>query len=431
MKKIYPFLLMLLVAVMSTQTALADIGGKIPGGTWSYDSSSGVLIVSADSIPDYETTKYTKDSPLFPPAKLVPKGINSNHPFYITTAPWGALANQATTINLKNVKKIGENAFAGMFMVQKVQGPTYFDNIIVEDYAFYCCYQLSGVSFFYVITHLGKKAFAYTAVNQAIFEKLESYGETPFYGCWNMWRRETENLTVVNFMPEPSVIISPMAKSKNSGKFCGSHKDQHVFLTLVPYSQKDQWGKINYSESEHFCPGFTSWVSSSSFFVQYYWYLRNSTEIVVNGMNYWRLEKEDFSNLLTNGKNEDIKTIRMIGVRGIEKETFNNFTKLEEVIIEDDALDKIGEGAFENCESLRSISSTRSVTELGNRAFYRCENLRYIDLSACQTLGDRALAYTGLKSVRFVALKTIETKDADEFAGCSNLEHVYIYTPPP
>lgn len=147
-------------------------------------------------------------------------------------------------------------------------------------------------------------------------------------------------------------------------------------------------------------------------------------------MNYWRLEKEDFSNLLTNGKNEDIKTIRMIGVKGIEKETFNNFTKLEEVIIEDDALDKIGEGAFENCESLRSISSTRSVTELGNRAFYRCENLRYLDLSSCQTLGDRALAYTGLTSVRFVALKTIETKDADEFAGCSNLEHVYIYNTP-
>lgn len=285
--------------------------------------------------------------------------------------------------------------------------------------------------YFSSVCHLGNRAFAYTAVSQAIFEKLESYGETPFYGCWNMWHRQTENVTVVNFMPEPSVIIDTDTKPKGSGKFCGSRKDQHVFLTLVPYRQKDQWGKIDYSESEHFCPGFTSWTSSSSFFVQYYWYLRNSTEIVVNGMNYWRLEKEDFSNLLTNGKNEDIKTIRMIGVKGIEKETFNNFTKLEEVIIEDDALDKIGEGAFENCESLRSISSTRSVTELGNRAFYRCENLRYLDLSSCQTLGDRALAYTGLTSVRFVALKTIETKDADEFAGCSNLEHVYIYNTPP
>ncbi len=430
MKKIYPFLLMLLLAAVSTQTALADIGGKIPGGTWSFDSASGVLTVSADSIPDYETTKYTKDSPLFPPAKLVPDGINANHPFHITSAPWGALANQATAIELKNVKKIGKNAFAGMYMVQTVIGPTYFDRLVVEDYAFYCCFSLSGM-YFSSVCHLGNRAFAYTAVSQAIFEKLESYGETPFYGCWNMWHRQTENVTVVNFMPEPSVIIDTDTKPKGSGKFCGSRKDQHVFLTLVPYRQKDQWGKIDYSESEHFCPGFTSWTSSSSFFVQYYWYLRNSTEIVVNGMNYWRLEKEDFSNLLTNGKNEDIKTIRMIGVKGIEKETFNNFTKLEEVIIEDDALDKIGEGAFENCESLRSISSTRSVTELGNRAFYRCENLRYLDLSSCQTLGDRALAYTGLTSVRFVALKTIETKDADEFAGCSNLEHVYIYNTPP
>ncbi len=145
-------------------------------------------------------------------------------------------------------------------------------------------------------------------------------------------------------------------------------------------------------------------------------------------MNYWRLEKEDFSNLLTNGKNEDIKTIRMIGVKGIEKGTFSNFTKLEEVIIEDDALEEIGEGAFENCESLRSISSTRSVTELGNRAFYRCKNLKYLDLSACQTLGDRALYYSGLKSVRFVALKTIE---ADALEGCANLEHFYIYNTPP
>lgn len=125
MKKIYPFLLMLLLAAVSTQTALADIGGKIPGGTWSFDSASGVLTVSADSIPDYETTKYTKDSPLFPPAKLVPDGINANHPFHITSAPWGALANQATAIELKNVKKIGKNAFAGMYMVQTVIGPTY------------------------------------------------------------------------------------------------------------------------------------------------------------------------------------------------------------------------------------------------------------------------------------------------------------------
>jgi hypothetical protein len=54
----------------------------------------------------------------------------------------------------------------------------------------------------------------------------------------------------------------------------------------------------------------------------------------------------------------------------------------------------IGNGAFQNCYSLTSVTIPSSVTSIGNFVFYNCSSLTSVTLSRRTQVGDRAIPGT-------------------------------------
>ena len=68
----------------------------------------------------------------------------------------------------------------------------------------------------------------------------------------------------------------------------------------------------------------------------------------------------------------------------------------------------IGEGAFEFCRSLTSVTLGENTTAIPTRAFNLCINLSTIDLSGVVSIGDNAFCETTLKEVDLTSATTIE-----------------------
>lgn len=107
-----------------------------------------------------------------------------------------------------------------------------------------------------------------------------------------------------------------------------------------------------------------------------------------------------------------------------------NFTAAEIVIpdtYKDLPVTRIGDGVFEGCTELTSVTIPASVTSIGEKAFYGCTSLADVTLPQSSTrvvLGDRAFAKTAITQV---TLNSVELGES-VFAGCTSLNTVYIHT---
>ena len=86
----------------------------------------------------------------------------------------------------------------------------------------------------------------------------------------------------------------------------------------------------------------------------------------------------------------------------------------------------IGDGAFENCTNLTSITIPASVTSIGNSAFDGCTNLTNITIGASVTSIGKWAFYqcTNLSSITIPASVTSIGNGA--FYGCTNLTDITI-----
>ena len=97
-------------------------------------------------------------------------------------------------------------------------------------------------------------------------------------------------------------------------------------------------------------------------------------------------------------------------------------------------LETIGQGAFELCTSLESISLPSEVKTIGTYAFNACYALKYADLSQCIKLTTLPLAaFNDNKSLEVVNLPaSLTTVNNSAFSNCTKLQNISVaaVTPP-
>lgn len=111
----------------------------------------------------------------------------------------------------------------------------------------------------------------------------------------------------------------------------------------------------------------------------------------------------------------------------IDSRKFEGFTNLTSVTFaENSQLTTIGEFAFYQCTSLKSIDIPDSVTIIGEQAFNSCSSLESVEISenATQLLESTFFQCTSLKSV--IIPDSVTTVGMSVFSGCTNLESVKI-----
>ena len=87
---------------------------------------------------------------------------------------------------------------------------------------------------------------------------------------------------------------------------------------------------------------------------------------------------------------------------------------------------RIGDGAFEDCTGLTSVTLGNSVTSIGDVAFYDCSGLTSITIpDSVTSIGDSAfLECTGLTSITIP--NSVESIGHDAFLGCTSLTSINV-----
>ena len=110
----------------------------------------------------------------------------------------------------------------------------------------------------------------------------------------------------------------------------------------------------------------------------------------------------------------------------------NTYKDGQGVLVFDDVVTSIGDGAFSDCTSLKSITIGNGVTSIGNSAFYECSRLTSITIpdSVTSIGGSAFYDCEGLTSVTIPDSVTSIGNSA--FSDCSSLKEVYCKptTPP-
>ncbi len=104
---------------------------------------------------------------------------------------------------------------------------------------------------------------------------------------------------------------------------------------------------------------------------------------------------------------------------------FTNNEKIISAVIED-GVTSIGELAFKECTTLKSIFIPDSITSIGESAFWRCTNLTNIAIpDSVTSLGNSVFIYcSNLTSVKLS--NSITNIGANMFNACLKLQHVFI-----
>ena len=126
---------------------------------------------------------------------------------------------------------------------------------------------------------------------------------------------------------------------------------------------------------------------------------------------------------------EVLKTVTRVrfdpSIRSIPPHTFDGCRDLIEIEL-NETLHTIGQCAFLNCTSLRSIKIPPNVTSIENHAFEGCTSLSVVELSeALITIGERAF-FDCLSLTTIKIPPNVTTIDVQAFDGCFKLREVQL-----
>ena len=105
--------------------------------------------------------------------------------------------------------------------------------------------------------------------------------------------------------------------------------------------------------------------------------------------------------------------------------TFIKSNSITDVVILADGVTSIGESAFNDCSSLKSINLPEGVTSIGESAFYGCISLTNISLpDGVTSIGDNAFAQCALISI--ILPEKLTSIGMATFANCEDLTSINL-----
>ena len=105
---------------------------------------------------------------------------------------------------------------------------------------------------------------------------------------------------------------------------------------------------------------------------------------------------------------------------------WNNLKNLIYFVLIESGVTRIGEYAFEGCESLTSINIPESVTRILYRAFYYCTSLTSINIPESVT-SIKPYAFEGCESLTSINIpESVTSIEGKAFYGCSGLTSINI-----
>lgn len=302
-----------------------------------------------------------------------------------------------STIDGKDVKTIGQSAFAGSKTLVSVVIP---DGVTeIGSYAFSACSKLNSVTMPESLAKIGNYAFneCTNLVGIGIPSSVTTIGYYAFDDCSRLRNvelpSELENLGDYAFhnCNIVGVTIPGTIKTIGSGVFCGCDVlSEAIFsegLTEIPRGIFD---------------------------------------------SCWNLEKVTIpSTIKTIGRSAfngcfDLKTIYLPdGLENIGQFAFRACTSLETIDIPD-TVTVIDYGAFSNCISLDNVVLPQGLTELGTEAFNYCKNLTSIVIPKNITCiySDTFRGCISLTSVKLY--QGVTNIGGNAFQGCTNLKEIYM-----
>ena len=133
-----------------------------------------------------------------------------------------------------------------------------------------------------------------------------------------------------------------------------------------------------------------------------------------------------YYNLNDEGKTAEVTSQNQWSTNNYKGLTIANIPAFVEYNAVTYSVTSIGNGAFNSCSSLTSVTIENGVTSIGENAFSGCENLNYIEISNSVTsIGERA--FVSCKSLTFVIIPNSVTSIGREaFDSCSGLTSVIM-----
>ncbi len=314
----------------------------------------------------------------------------------------------------KTVVAIGDNAFANLVNVEKIQlpdtiisiGEEAFSNCtklksvnlpkelwIIYDHAFYGCESLESIEFGKKIEHIGKEVFkGCSSLKKAVFsESIKEIGRYTFSGC------DMLELTIPNVSfdceSREIVITGILREAANGGVLEVLEIPAEIFGKPVT-----RIGENAFADSYE-CSKF----------------------VLAEGIT--QIERLAFSG---NGMREISLPDTL---RRIEDYAFSTCFGLKNIVLPD-SVTYIGKYAFNECVMLEHITLSKNLVGISEKAFYKCSSLTEVETyDKLEYIDEKAFRESGIQYLWLRESVTIIAEDAFSYDNWNRCYHVTIFAP--
>lgn len=323
-------------------------------------------------------------------------------------------------IELIKCKNIASNAFSRVNNLKKVTIRNDNCNLLIGDFAFECSTNLDTLSITANKVIISKYAFYGCISLRKIYitAKEIEIGDYAFSYCYSL---EKDNINI--YINDKQINIDLLNNKCNLGKL--------VFGKTKYIDSSENIDKDEYNDFEkefdsdllsfrkgkplYLCSSYDYMYEDKNYgFKSHFYYLEelivDENINLVNNLfsNSHSLKKLELKNCNFYNKRANEIT------KAIPNNCFSFCENLEELLINDNSVDKIYDNAFNGCYALKKVSIPKSVKEIGKYAFGYCANLGNIELFSSTTLHTNCfyLPHNGFETT--ITVNVNDSKDDNE-----------------